>query len=71
MLMMGFTADGQINEQMVAERDRRFEVSSADKRANRGDISYPVIDTDANAWEKGIVLQIGLVPRSGGGAPAH
>jgi len=62
MLMMGFTADGQVNEQMVSERDKRFEVSSAEKRANRADITYPVIDTDANAWEKGIVLQVGVVP---------
>ncbi len=69
MLMMGFTADGQANEQMVAERDQRFEVSSADKRANRSDITYPVIDTDANAWEKGIVLQIAVHPA--GSAAAH
>lgn len=63
MLMMGFTADGQINEQMVADRDRRFDVSTSDNRARRADITYPVIDTDADAWQKGIVIQIGKVPR--------
>ncbi len=26
MLMMGFTADGQANEQMIADRDRRLDV---------------------------------------------
>jgi hypothetical protein len=62
-LMMGFTADGQIDEQLVDERDRRFGVSSADKRANRADIVYPVIDTDADAWQKGIAPQVGILPR--------
>jgi hypothetical protein len=62
MLMMGFTADGQIDPQMLADRDRRFEVSSADERARRADIVYPVVDTDADAWQKGIAVQIGVVP---------
>jgi hypothetical protein len=58
MLMMGFTADGQVNERMVADRDRRFDVSSAEERAKRADIVYPVIDTDADAWQKGIVKRL-------------
>jgi hypothetical protein len=58
MLMMGFTADGQANEQMVADRDRRFGVASAEERARRADIAYPVIDTDADAWQKGIVKKV-------------
>jgi len=58
MLMMGFTQDGQVNEKMVAERDSRFEVSSAENRRKRADISYPPIDSDADAWQKGIVVQI-------------
>jgi hypothetical protein len=62
MLMMGFTADGQIKEQLVADRDQRFGVSSADKRANRADIVAPIIDTGADAWQKGITPQIGIVP---------
>lgn len=63
MLMMGFTADGQLDEEMARARDERFGVSSSDKRARRADIEYPVIDTDADAWQKGIVIQIGKVPR--------
>jgi hypothetical protein len=63
MLMMGFTRDSQANEKMVAERDARFGISSADKRAQRSDIPYPVVDADADAWQKGIVPQIGVVPR--------
>jgi hypothetical protein len=67
MLMMGFTADGQIDERLVADRDRRFGVSSAGKRANRADIVAPIIDTGADAWQKGIAPRIGVVS----GPPAH
>jgi hypothetical protein len=58
MLMMGFTRDGQVNEEMVADRDKRFGISSADKRSQRSDIQYPIVDTDADAWQKGIALQL-------------
>lgn len=63
MLMMGFTRDGQTNEQMVKDRDSRFEVSSAAKREQRADIPYSPPDPDADAWQKGIVLQLQLQPR--------
>ena len=58
MLMMGFTADGQANEQMVAARDERFGVSSMESRKKRADIVYPTIDPQADAWQQGIVVQI-------------
>jgi hypothetical protein len=58
MLMMGFTQDGQINESMVAERDRRFDISSAEKRKARADIPYPPITSGADAWQQGIVIQL-------------
>jgi hypothetical protein len=58
MLMMGFTQDGQANEQMVADRDKRFGTSSAEIRQKRADINYPPIDPDADAWQKGVVVQI-------------
>jgi hypothetical protein len=57
-LMMGFTQDGQLREQLLAERDRRFGVSSAQKRQERADIHYPPIDSEADAWQKGIVVQL-------------
>jgi hypothetical protein len=60
MLMMGFTADGQASEQMIAERDRRFDVSSAAIRQRRADIPYPSIDPEADAWSKGIVMQLSI-----------
>jgi hypothetical protein len=58
MLMMGFTADGQADEQMVADRDRRFHVSSADKRQNRADIAYPPVDPAADARQRGDIAQV-------------
>jgi hypothetical protein len=61
MLMMGFTQDGQADEAMIAARDKRFDVSSAKNRENRADIEYPAIDPDADAWQKGIVVQIEAV----------
>jgi len=57
-LMMGFTRDGQLDPGLAAGRDRRLKISSDERRAQRGDIIGPVIDTDANAWEKGIVVQL-------------
>lgn len=60
MLMMGFTADGQVDERMVADRDRRFDLSSAQLRQRRGDIPYPTVDPEADAWSKGIVMQLSL-----------
>lgn len=60
MLMMGFTADGQLDERLLAERDRRFDVSSTELRNKRADIPYPQVDAEANAWAKGIVMQLQL-----------
>jgi hypothetical protein len=58
MLMMGFTADGQLNQQLLAERDQRFNVSSVGLRQKRSDIPYPQIDAQADAWTKGVVMQL-------------
>jgi hypothetical protein len=57
-VMMGFTADGQANPQMVAERDARFEISSQDKRSKRADIPAAPIEPGADAWQAGKVLQL-------------
>jgi hypothetical protein len=58
MLMMGFTQDGQADAAMVAARDERFSVSSTAKRHERADIAYPPVDAAADAWQKGIVIQV-------------
>ena len=57
-LMMGFTADGQADPAMVAERDARLGVDSGEKRRQRADIPAPPIDPGADAWQKGRALQI-------------
>ncbi|MXV50699.1 DUF1264 domain-containing protein [Pedobacter sp. HMF7647] len=57
MVMMGFTADGQINKQMLADRDKRFKISTIGKRKNREDIPIHAIDPLANAWQKGEIRQ--------------
>jgi hypothetical protein len=53
MLMMGFTADGQLRPELAAGRDERFGISTQQKRANRADIPTPPVHPDADAWQKG------------------
>lgn len=57
MIMMGFTKDGQLRPELIAERDKRFDISTSDKRRSRNDIPTPSVDPMANAWEKGEVRQ--------------
>ena len=60
MIMMGFTKDGQLKKELVEERDKRFNVSTDEKRKNRQDIPVPDVDPMANAWEKGEVRQLAV-----------
>lgn len=57
MIMMGFTKDGQIHPQLLEERDKRFNDSTADIKKKREDIPTPEVDPMANAWEKGHLRQ--------------
>jgi hypothetical protein len=59
-LMMAFTEDGQINENMVADRDRRFGIDWMRKRGRRADISRPPVIEGANSWERGRTVQTRL-----------
>jgi Protein of unknown function (DUF1264) len=59
-LMMGFTQDNQAHEYMVAQRDQRFDIDSRDKRKRRADIEYRPIDPEADAWQRGVVVQLQL-----------
>lgn len=59
-IMMAFTADGQIREELVAERDRRFGISTAERRRNREDIPAPTPIPGANSWETGVVPRLEL-----------
>ena len=64
MLMMGFTADGQLRPDLLADRDKRFGISSSEKRQNRNDIPSPPPDPMANSWTKGEFIQLSLAPVS-------
>jgi hypothetical protein len=57
-LMMGFTADGQSNPQMVADRDKGYGISSEEKKKARAGISAPPIQPGADAWQKGEIIQV-------------
>lgn len=57
-LMMGFTADGQLDPARVRERDKRFGISSEEKKQSRADIVAPTIDPEANGWLHGKTIQI-------------
>jgi hypothetical protein len=62
LLMMGFTGDGQASPAMIADRDKRFGISSQEKKQNRADIQTPPIHPAADSWQKGEVLQLTLGP---------
>lgn len=57
-LMMAFTADGQADPAMIADRDRRIGVDTAEKRRGREDIQAPPVLPGADAWQDGTVIQI-------------
>jgi len=59
-LMMGFTEDGQADEALIQDRDRRLGISIAHKRQNRDDIPMPDLVPGANPWESGRSVQTGL-----------
>jgi hypothetical protein len=58
-LMMGFTADGQAQAKIVAERDSLYGSSTA-KKAARADIADVKLDPGADAWQKGAAVQLDL-----------
>ncbi len=57
-LMMGFTADGQADAQMVRQRDQRLGIDSAEKKKARAEIKPAPVATGADAWQKGNVIQL-------------
>ncbi len=57
MIMMGFTKDGQLKQELVDARDQRFGISTEEKKKNREDISMSEVDPNANAWERGELRQ--------------
>lgn len=71
MIMMGFTKDGQLNPQLLAERDKRFDISTAEIKKKRENIPMPNVDPLANAWEQGKVRQFILTNQVDSAAHKH
>ena len=69
MIMMGFTKDGQLKKELILDRDKRFNISTEEKKKSREDIPVPTVDAMANAWEKGEIRQ--LVITSDADSAAH
>ena len=61
-LMMGFTADGQADPEIVAARDRGYGISSEKKKQDRADIPSPAIHPAADDWKTGTALQLEAKP---------
>jgi hypothetical protein len=59
-LMMGYTAEGQLDPAIIAERDRNLGVSKAEKRRARANIPVPKPAPGANSWETGQVPQLAV-----------
>ncbi|CAJ0993105.1 hypothetical protein NVIRENTERO_00849 [Sodalis praecaptivus] len=64
-LMMGFTADGQVDPQLLADRDRRFGVDTKKIRQQRRAITAHPVQAGANAWVSGQTIPLQRV--NGGG----
>lgn len=57
-LMMGFTDDGQIDEEFLKNRNTNFNISTDENRQNRKDIPTHEILPGADAWQRGEVKQL-------------
>lgn len=51
-LMMAFLQDGQVNEDLVRQRDDYYKISSEEKRRLRADIEAPKENKGADVWSK-------------------
>jgi len=71
MIMMGFTKDRQLDKKMLADRDKRFDISTEETRKNRADIPMPQIVPGANAWEKGEIRQFVISNKADSAAHKH
>lgn len=70
-IMMAFTKDGQLHPNLLAERDKRFDVSTEAEKQKRADIPMPGVDPAANAWERGKVRQFAVTNKADSAAHKH
>lgn len=57
-LMMGFTADDQVDPALVAARDREKGIDPAKLKAARADLVQPPLADGADAWQTGPAFQL-------------
>jgi hypothetical protein len=57
-VMMGFTADGQLDAAILSARDQRMGIDSNEKKRSRADIAAPPIAAGADGWQHGKTVQI-------------
>jgi hypothetical protein len=57
-VLMSSTKDGQIKQDLIDARDKKFGIKTSDKRKSREDIPDVSVDPSADAWEKGRLVQI-------------
>ena len=50
--MMAFTQEGQLNENLLRQRDEYYKISSKQKKQLRADIEAPKDTKGADAWSK-------------------
>jgi hypothetical protein len=60
--MAGFTGDDQVDPNLVQARDQRFDIDTAERRAQRNDIEAPGVLPGADAWQFGEPMQLMLRP---------
>ena len=71
MIMMGFTGDGQIHQDLVTARDQRFNVSTPEIKKNRQDIPVTGIVPGADAWKKGNFRQFVITSKTDSALHKH
>ncbi len=49
---MAFIEDGQLNEDLLRQRDEYYQISTKEKKRLRADIEEPKDTKGANAWSK-------------------
>jgi hypothetical protein len=59
-LMMAFTSDGQMDAELVKNRDSRFNVSTAERSQKRADIPMTAVLEGADSWKHGRSSQLRL-----------
>jgi uncharacterized protein DUF1264 len=61
-LMMGFTAGGQLQPEMIARRDKELKISTENERKARVDLakSAPPVHSGSDGWQSGQSPQLTL-----------